>query len=79
MRCASKATRQPHSRLDLSAFPPKLGVSRAHHAPLSPQADPLHQLLPGGRTGAAGSGQIKWLSFVTGYVRPTIKHGAVEI
>ncbi len=24
-------------------------------------------------------GQIKWLSFVTGYLRPAVKHGAVEI
>ena len=24
-------------------------------------------------------GEIKWLSFVTGYLRPAIKHGAVEI
>src|SRR5271165_5905239 len=24
-------------------------------------------------------GEIKWLSFVTGYLRPAVKHGAVEI
>ena len=24
-------------------------------------------------------GEVKWLSFVTGYLRPAIKHGAVEI
>ena len=29
MRNACKAARHPHSRLDLSAFPTKLGVSRA--------------------------------------------------
>ena len=32
MRNACKAARHPHSRLDLSAFPTKLGVSRARHA-----------------------------------------------
>ena len=24
-------------------------------------------------------GEVKWLSFVTGYLRPAIKHGAVEL
>jgi hypothetical protein len=24
-------------------------------------------------------GEIKWLSFVTGYLRPAVKHGAVDI
>jgi len=24
-------------------------------------------------------GEVKWLSFVTGYLRPAVKHGAVEI
>src|SRR5271166_3168634 len=24
-------------------------------------------------------GEIKWLSFVTGYLRPAIKHGAVDL
>ena len=31
MRCAWKTRRHPHSRLDLSAFPTKLGVSQARH------------------------------------------------
>lgn len=31
MRNACKPARHPHSRLDLSAFPTKLGVSRARH------------------------------------------------
>jgi putative addiction module killer protein len=31
MRNACKAARHPHSRLDLSAFATKLGVSRARH------------------------------------------------
>ena len=35
MRNACKPARHPHSRLDLSAFPPKLGVSRARHACVS--------------------------------------------
>jgi TIR domain-containing protein len=26
-----------------------------------------------------GEGEIKWLSFVTGYLRPAIKHGAVDL
>ena len=26
-----------------------------------------------------GPDEIKWLSFVTGYLRPAVKHGAVEI
>ena len=24
-------------------------------------------------------GEVKWLSFVTGYLRPAIKHGAVDL
>src|SRR5271163_1288845 len=76
MRNACKAARHPHSRLDLSAFPTKLGVSRAGS---SRKPILFISFAHADEPERPGTDEIKWLSFVTGYLRPAVKHGAVEI
>ena len=49
------------------------------HADRTQKAAHRHQLRPCRRAGNPAEGEVKWLSFVTGYLRPAIKHGAVDL
>jgi TIR domain len=45
----------------------------------SDQAGHLHQLRPRGRAGEPREGEVQWLSFVLGHLRPAVKQGAVDL
>ena len=51
----------------------------SHHVDRGQKAAHRHQLRPRRRAGEPAEGEVKWLSFVTGYLRPAIKHGAVDL
>jgi len=77
----ARATNPAPSRLDFGEFARKLEISRTPRSmPTAPYKPVIFiSYAHADEPEKPAEGEIKWLSFVTGYLRPAVKHGAVDI